>query len=88
MAEIIKKQEAQRTRLETVIPLETPIELQLAVASVCNYRCGYCPISDKKSLDMACNYSNGAIIGTKFINSLDVLNLNKSIEKFINSILL
>ena len=37
---------------------------------------------------MACNYSNGAIIGTKFINSLDVLNLNKSIEKFINSILL
>tara|TARA_B100001079_G_C16387221_1_gene505014 strand:- start:30 stop:800 length:771 start_codon:yes stop_codon:yes gene_type:complete len=45
-------------------------------------------ISDKKSFDMACNYSNGAIIGTKFINSLDVLNLNKSIEKFINSILL
>ena len=45
-------------------------------------------ISDKKSFDVACNYSNGAIIGTKFINSLDVLNLNKSIEKFINSILL
>ena len=45
-------------------------------------------ISDKKSFDMACDYSNGAIIGTKFINSLDVLNLNKSIEKFINSILL
>ena len=45
-------------------------------------------ISDKKSFNMACNYSNGAIIGTKFINSLDVLNLNKSIEKFINSILL
>ena len=45
-------------------------------------------ISDKKSFDIACNYSNGAIIGTKFINSLDVLNLNKSIEKFINSILL
>ena len=45
-------------------------------------------ISDKKSFDMACNYSNGAIIGTKFINSLDVLKLNKSIEKFINSILL
>ena len=45
-------------------------------------------ISDKKSFDMACNYSNGAIIGTKFINSLDALNLNKSIKKFINSILL
>jgi len=45
-------------------------------------------ISDKKSFDMACNYSNGAIIGTKFINSLDALNLNKSIKKFVNSILL
>ena len=37
-------------------------------------------ISDKKSFDMACNYSNGAIIGTKFINSLDALNLNKAIK--------
>tara|TARA_B100000809_G_scaffold150553_1_gene148047 strand:+ start:2375 stop:3145 length:771 start_codon:yes stop_codon:yes gene_type:complete len=45
-------------------------------------------ISDKKSFDMACNYSNGAIIGTKFINSLDALNLNKSIKRFVNSILL
>ena len=45
-------------------------------------------ISDKKSFNIACNYSNGAIIGTKFINSLDALNLNKSIEKFVNSILL
>ena len=45
-------------------------------------------ISDKKSFDIACNYSNGAIIGTKFINSLDALNLNKSIKKFVNSILL
>ena len=45
-------------------------------------------ISDKKSFDIACNYSNGAIIGTKFINSLDALNLSKSIEKFVNSILL
>ncbi len=45
-------------------------------------------ISDKKSFDIACNYSNGSIIGTKFINSLDALNLNKSIEKFVNSILL
>ena len=45
-------------------------------------------ISDKKSFDMACNYSNGAIIGTKFINSLDALNLNKAIKKFVNSILL
>jgi radical SAM protein with 4Fe4S-binding SPASM domain len=45
MAEIKNKQDSQRTRLETVIPLETPLELQLAVASACNFRCGYCPCS-------------------------------------------
>jgi len=45
MAEIISKQDAQRTRLETVIPLETPFELQLAVTNICNFRCGYCPCS-------------------------------------------
>jgi radical SAM protein with 4Fe4S-binding SPASM domain len=45
MAEIICKQDTQRTRLETVIPLETPFELQLAVANICNFRCGYCPCS-------------------------------------------
>ena len=45
MAEVKRKQEAQRIRLETAIPLETPLELQLAVASVCNYRCAYCPCS-------------------------------------------
>lgn len=45
MAEIVSKQDAQRTRLETVIPLATPFEVQLAVANVCNFRCGYCPCS-------------------------------------------
>ncbi len=36
------KKASERTRLETVIPLETPFELQLAVASSCNFRCVYC----------------------------------------------
>lgn len=45
MAEITDKQESQRTKLEEVVPLETPFELQLAVASVCNFRCNYCPCS-------------------------------------------
>lgn len=45
MAKIKSKQESQRIRLETVIPLETPLLLQLAISSVCNFRCRYCPCS-------------------------------------------
>lgn len=45
MAEVKRKQDQKRVRLETVIPLETPLELQLAVASVCNFKCAYCPCS-------------------------------------------
>ncbi len=43
MAEIKNKKSAQRTRLEMVIPLRTPFELQLAVSSACNFKCIYCP---------------------------------------------
>ena len=50
MAEIKNKQDSQRTRLETIIPLETPLELQLAVASACNFRCTYCPCSNSDLL--------------------------------------
>ena len=53
MAEIKNKQGTKRTRLETVIPLETPFELQLAVASACNFKCTYCYQSDKKYLKKA-----------------------------------
>ena len=43
-------------------------------------------ISDKKSFQNACKYSNGAIIGTKFIQSISNNNLKKNIEKYIFSI--
>jgi MoaA/NifB/PqqE/SkfB family radical SAM enzyme len=45
MAEIKNKQDSLRTKLETVIPLETPYTLMLAIASTCNYRCSFCPCS-------------------------------------------
>jgi len=53
MAEIKDKRATERTRLETVIPLETPFELQLAVASTCNFKCIFCPCSDKEALRKA-----------------------------------
>ena len=50
MAEIKSKQATDRTPLETVIPLETPYVVQLAVSSACNYKCKYCPASEPDSL--------------------------------------
>ena len=43
-------------------------------------------ISDKESFMQACKYSNGAIIGSKFIQSLSKSNIKESIRSFVYSI--
>ena len=43
-------------------------------------------ISDKESFKQACKYSNGAIIGSKFIQSLSKSNIKESIRSFVYSI--
>ena len=43
-------------------------------------------ISDKKSFNNACQYSNGAIIGTKFIQSISQGNINELVKIYISSI--
>jgi tryptophan synthase alpha chain len=44
-------------------------------------------ISDKNSFEFACEYANGAIIGSAFINAIkESKNLNKSIKNFISTI--
>lgn len=44
-------------------------------------------IKDKHTFDMACQYANGAIIGTAFINSIDnSKNLKKDIQQFVQKI--
>ncbi len=43
-------------------------------------------ISDKKTFDKACKYSNGAIIGSGFINSILKDNIEKSVVEFISNI--
>jgi radical SAM protein with 4Fe4S-binding SPASM domain len=73
MAKIKSKQDSQRTRLETIIPLETPFTLMLAVASVCNFRCGYCPCS-RPDLLKAHNVQKGIMdfdLYKKIIDDLD-----------------
>jgi radical SAM protein with 4Fe4S-binding SPASM domain len=93
MAVIISKQDTQRTRLDTVIPLETPFELQLAVTNVCNFRCRYCPCSAPDLLKKN-NVKKGIMdfeLYTKIIDDLDefpqkikILRLVKEGEPLLN----
>lgn len=43
-------------------------------------------ISNKNNFKIACNYSEGAIIGSAFINSLKKNNIENSINNFLNKI--
>ncbi|WP_185874023.1 tryptophan synthase subunit alpha [Blattabacterium cuenoti] len=45
-------------------------------------------IRDKKTFELACQYANGGIIGSSFIQSLNEKTLKKCIIKYINSIIL
>jgi len=93
MAKITNKMASDRTRLETVIPLKTPFELQLAVASTCNFRCIYCPMSNQQLLKKS-NIKKGIMdyaLFTKIIDDLDgfpekikTLRLMREGEPFLN----
>ncbi|BBA17153.1 tryptophan synthase subunit alpha [Blattabacterium cuenoti] len=43
-------------------------------------------IKDKNTFDLSCQYANGGIIGSSFIQSLNKNKLKESIEKYIKSI--
>ncbi|WP_341661719.1 tryptophan synthase subunit alpha [Blattabacterium cuenoti] len=43
-------------------------------------------IKDKKTFDLSCQYANGGIIGSSFIQSLDKNKLEESIKEYIKSI--
>jgi len=45
-------------------------------------------IKDKQSFNDACQYSNGAIIGTAFIKALETsTSIERSVKQFMNGIL-
>ncbi|WP_185872503.1 tryptophan synthase subunit alpha [Blattabacterium cuenoti] len=44
-------------------------------------------INNKKTFDFSCQYANGAIIGSSFIQSLNKNQLEESIKKYIKSII-
>ena len=37
----------ERTKLEEVIPLDTPFILTVSPASACNLKCAFCPTGDR-----------------------------------------
>lgn len=72
--EIGKEQEAYFRRIQAM-KLKNPIVIGFG-------------ISNHKSFAKACEYANGAIIGSAFINAIDTGNLSANIESFINTILI
>ena len=82
-----------RTRLETVIPLDTPITIFVDPSDACNFKCKFCPTSDRDlmksvgrpwrqlSFDLFKKIANDA---TKFPGKVEVLRLYKDGEPLLN----
>lgn len=82
-----------RTRLETVIPIETPFVLFVDPSSSCNFRCKFCPNSDKKLIKETGRWQGQMDFGLykkiiddlkEFDRPLKVLRLYKDGEPFLN----
>lgn len=83
-----------RTRLEEVIPLATPMILFVDPASVCNFRCVFCPTSDHELIKQTGRWQGtmNFELFTKIIDDLNefnepikVLRLYKEGEPFLNN---
>jgi len=82
-----------RTRLETVIPLETPMVLFVDPSSSCNFRCSFCPTGDAELLKKTGRWQGQMEMQTfkkviddlkEFSSPLKVLRLYKEGEPFLN----
>jgi MoaA/NifB/PqqE/SkfB family radical SAM enzyme len=83
----------ERTKLETVIPLSTPLTLFIDPSSGCNFRCKFCPNGDPKLIRSTGRYQGimdfavyRKIIDDlkEFEKPLKVLRLYKDGEPFLN----
>ncbi|MEK9684953.1 MAG: radical SAM/SPASM domain-containing protein [Rhodospirillaceae bacterium] len=82
-----------RTRLETVIPLSTPITLFVDPSDACNFKCKFCPTSDRSLMkevgrpwkQMEWELFEKIITDLKeFPKKVEVLRMYKDGEPFIN----
>jgi MoaA/NifB/PqqE/SkfB family radical SAM enzyme len=83
----------QRTRLEQVIPLGTPMVLFVDPSSACNFRCKFCPNGDRKLIEQTGRWQGQMPLAlfTKIIDDLrefaeplKVLRLYKEGEPLLN----
>ena len=86
-------QQENRTPLQEVIPLETPIILFVDPTSKCNFQCTFCPTGDRALIDSTERYQGllDYSVYTKLIDDLaefdkpiKVLRLYKDGEPFLN----
>lgn len=82
-----------RTRLETVIPLDTPFVIFVDPSDACNFKCRFCPTSDRNlmtevgrpwkqmSFDLFTKITDDM---TKFPGKVEVLRLYKDGEPLLN----
>jgi len=82
-----------RTRLEEVIPLSTPMILFVDPASTCNFKCKFCPTGDRQLMKDTGRWQGRMDFGLykkiiddlkEFDESLKVLRLYKEGEPFLN----
>ena len=82
-----------RTKLETVIPLDTPFVVFVDPSDACNFKCRFCPTSDRELMKKVGRpwkqmplelFKKIADDMTKFPNKIEVLRLYKDGEPLIN----
>lgn len=82
-----------RTRLETVIPLETPFVVFVDPSDACNFKCRFCPTSDRdlmKAVERPWKQMSFELFQkiaddmTKFPGKVEVLRLYKDGEPLLN----
>ena len=85
---------ANRTRLETVIPLQTPFIINIDPADICNFQCKFCPTGDRELMKSIPGRNHGLMdwnLYTKIIddiatfeNRVKVIRLYKDGEPLLN----
>ena len=83
-----------RTKLETVIPLEKPFIIFVDPADICNFRCKFCPTGDRNLMQRTPGRNHGVMdweLYKKIIDDLDefegkvkVIRLYKDGEPLLN----
>ena len=62
-----------RTKLETVIPLDTPYIIFIDPSDVCNFQCDFCPTGDRELMKRTSGRGYGNMSWEKYVKIIDSL---------------